>query len=52
MNENNKKEFMEKNNLRLSPARNVCLNLLMRYEGISYEEALKKVQNESLDDLL
>lgn len=52
MNENNKKELMAKNNGRISPARNVCLNLLMRYDGISYEEALNKVQNESLDTLL
>ncbi len=37
---------------KLSPARNVCLNLLMRYEGISYQDALNKVQNDSLDALL
>lgn len=41
-----------KENCRLSPARNVCLNLLMRYEGISYQEALNKVQSDSLDSLL
>lgn len=41
-----------KENCKLSPARNVCLNLLMRYEGISYDDALKKVQTDSLDSLL